>query len=450
MKPRLVMIVVVMLLVVGLQAIIRVDADSLKIQFDDLKDVMYSNNINENNTTFVKTQNPDCDIANFTIFLHSKNNKMIVILNMNPKGHIINQNDLNSSSNPQKEGRSVFYYGIVQTTIKTYYFRYSNHTCHTTTGGYTDDYAIYDNQLIIIMNLTQPDEQIIYSGAYCYDLRNDSEKGIQFFIDYVPNDLMVNVGINTPYSAVAGEEVTFKASYYDIFNTLEEPFVCKLDFGDGNGATGQSVTHTYQETGVYTIRLFFNDSAGHYAYREAMIDVNRPIYNRYQVTWTKRTDSLDIYNSLFITKNQLNSKNYAIHSPADSVLTQVQTTLEWTDDHSYGLDGSKGLDTLEASLQVGIQVNNYSSIGSGKQTFINDIYSVPNDFIVFADTTSEAEQEVKSIMQEKNNGFFHLEVTVTPGEKIFRFLKFLQDQGNPIDVSATYEYYTYDIRILPD
>ena len=451
MKPKFIIIIVVtMLLAVGFQSIVIVDADSLTIQFDDLKDVMYSTNVYENNTTFVKTQNPDCDISNLTIFLHSKNNKMIVILNMNPKGKIINQNDFNSSSNPIGYGRSVYYYGIIQTTIKTYYFRYTNHSCYTSTAGITDDYAIYDNQLIFIMNINQPDEQIIFSGAYCYDLRNDSIHGIQFYIDYVPNDLMVNVGFSAPYEPLADEELTFKAYYYDFFNLLEEPFLYKWEFGDGANATGQTVTHTYQEPGVYTIRLFFNDSAGHYAYREEIIDVNRPNYNRFQVTWTKRTDSIDLYNTYFISKNQVHTKDYQITSPTYSVLTKVQTTLEWTDDYIYGLDGSKGQDRLDVTLQQEMVSNNDSSVGSGKHVFNNDIHSIPNDFIVFADTYNEAEQKVKSIMQEKNTGFFHLEVTITPGEKLIRLFKFLKDQGNPIDLLATYEYYTYDIDLIND
>jgi len=450
MKATLKIILVsLMLLTIGIQTVFLVDADSLTILFDDLHDVMMSDNINDVNRTFTIVDNPDCDIANITTYIHSDNKKMIATINMNKEGSIINQHDLDNIYNPSNEGRSVAYGVVIETTINTYYFTYANGTAYIW-NSITDDFAVKDAQISVIMNLSRSDEQIVSSAGFCYDIRNDSLNGLQMFVDFVPNDLIISAGFDSDMSYIVDEEITFSAYVLDDYNIAEKPYYFEWDFGDGYIENGQNVSHIYNSPGVYTVKLFFMDSANHYSYYEKIIDVNKPTFNRYQVTWNKRVDSHDLYVSMFIPRKEWHIKEYSIISPTGSILTEVTTELTWVDDYTHGRDSSRGKDTLTVALQREMEYTSEDSTGSGTHTFSNQIYETPDDFIVYADTEFEAKQKVDSMVSGKNNAYFHMEIFISPGEKIFQFFKYLKDKGNPIDLSASFAYYEYDIEFIND
>lgn len=63
-----------------------------------------------------------------------------------------------------------------------------------------------------------------------------------------------------PYTGIIGEEITFSAkNSYDDDGTIVS---YNWDFGDGKSGSGETVTHTYMESGEYTIILIVTDDNG--------------------------------------------------------------------------------------------------------------------------------------------------------------------------------------------
>jgi PKD repeat protein len=68
----------------------------------------------------------------------------------------------------------------------------------------------------------------------------------------------------TPSAANAGTELSFDASGSVVSNMPEDNIAVgwSWDFGDGETAKGETVTHTYAKAGTYTVKLTVTDSAG--------------------------------------------------------------------------------------------------------------------------------------------------------------------------------------------
>ena len=95
----------------------------------------------------------------------------------------------------------------------------------------------------------------------------------------------------TPSTARAGTELTFDASG-SVVATVPEGNVAvgwSWSFGDGETAKGETVTHTYEKAGTYTIKLTVTDSAG----REASIEEPLVVKEALATTTTDTTDSTD-------------------------------------------------------------------------------------------------------------------------------------------------------------
>jgi len=80
-------------------------------------------------------------------------------------------------------------------------------------------------------------------------------------LDEVASNAILSPGFN----AELGEaKVKFTAigSDLDDDGTNTDPLTYRWDFGDGGTAIGEVVTHTYKETGIYTVKLEVTDSSG--------------------------------------------------------------------------------------------------------------------------------------------------------------------------------------------
>lgn len=105
----------------------------------------------------------------------------------------------------------------------------------------------------------------------------------------------------TPSTANAGTELTFDASG-SVVATVPEGNVAvgwSWDFGDGDTAKGESVTHTYAKAGTYTIKLTVTDSAGRSASIEDPLVVKEALVTT--TTTEDTTDSTDTSTSTTTT-----------------------------------------------------------------------------------------------------------------------------------------------------
>lgn len=83
----------------------------------------------------------------------------------------------------------------------------------------------------------------------------------------------------TPSPARAGTELTFDASGTVVSNLPEDNVAVgwAWDFGDGETASGEGVTHTYDKAGTYTVQLTVTDSAGREATVTEPLTVNEAL-----------------------------------------------------------------------------------------------------------------------------------------------------------------------------
>lgn len=65
--------------------------------------------------------------------------------------------------------------------------------------------------------------------------------------------------ISLPASAKVGQTVQGSAEAHDNFSPTA---VLTWDFGDGTTATGDTVTHTFAQAGVYTVKMTAEDNRG--------------------------------------------------------------------------------------------------------------------------------------------------------------------------------------------
>jgi hypothetical protein len=68
------------------------------------------------------------------------------------------------------------------------------------------------------------------------------------------------LGAGIPASGVAGQPVAMSANFFDLWSGLGE--APSWSFGDGSGASGAQVSHTYSAPGTYTITVTAHDGLG--------------------------------------------------------------------------------------------------------------------------------------------------------------------------------------------
>lgn len=76
------------------------------------------------------------------------------------------------------------------------------------------------------------------------------------------------------YTYQRNTTINFTGEGYDCVDTDNDTLSYSWDFGDGNTSTGESTTHTYTRSGVYTVTLLVNDGE----------ENSKPVFSTYTIT----------------------------------------------------------------------------------------------------------------------------------------------------------------------
>ncbi len=150
------------------------------------------------------------------------------------------------------------------------------------TGSGIETSHVYDQDLYYVVTLTVTD--------------NDGETGIERKA-VIPQTTTIDDGgcpggtcggdgtdkplaVITGLPSCAGWEVGVPITLDGSYSRAAEGTLMqyKWDFGDGETATGAVVTHTYQQTGRFTVSLTVNDNTGQQATAYGFIDINTKNY----------------------------------------------------------------------------------------------------------------------------------------------------------------------------
>ena len=174
-----------------------------------------------------------------------------------------------------------------------------------------------------------------------------------------------------------------------------------------------------------------------------------PEMKTYEVIFSESSDIDEVEG--YANKRDPYSKPFTISSPIGSILTNVDISIDWQDDYTYGLIIKKGEDTLTARITYEGETKKYSGVRSDKKEIasfkINDVPILDN---IEAENDEDASDIIDSMFSENNEATFDLDVEVDTGERIWRLLKYIRDQGNGFKLEITYHYFTYNIEEIEE
>ena len=166
----------------------------------------------------------------------------------------------------------------------------------------------------------------------------------------------------------------------------------------------------------------------------------------YEYTWTKKTGEANLGSNIYAGKGDTYDSSITLTTPTGSVLTKVDIELSWEDDCTYGLlKKNKGQDILEGTITYGSKEESMESVGSDNITKSFTINNMPKTDAVQATSEQDAKDAINELISGDNKATFAFYIDITPGEKIWRLLKWTRDKGNEFDLTATYTYYTYEL-----
>jgi hypothetical protein len=158
----------------------------------------------------------------------------------------------------------------------------------------------------------------------------------------------------------------------------------------------------------------------------------------YDVSWNNYSKTVSIDTETYAGRGS--AFNHEIDIEHKNILNVI-VEISWEDDYSYGIIFTKGLDTLTADIQCKGKTDSWVSVGNGSKEFYYSVNAMPYDTQVQADTTEEALEKVYGDFYKQDTVPLIVDVTVDPGERIWRPLKYIRDKGNTFDLTVRYEYY---------
>jgi PKD repeat protein len=117
----------------------------------------------------------------------------------------------------------------------------------------------------------------------------------------------------SPKNPLVGEEITFDA--YSSYDLNGEIVSYSWDFGDGNSAISEMVTHTYTETGEYTVNLIVKDNDGLTDFTQKNILVSPIAITHVSTIWQDEIDEMVVpYDLVELNFTFKNNHPAALHN----------------------------------------------------------------------------------------------------------------------------------------
>jgi PKD repeat protein len=234
-------------------------ADETNVIDDPEDDVIVStpDTVLGSETEIEKTsEKPNIDITKVTYFYSEQDDAITLTLEV--KGSIEDKNDLDTDADDLNlTGSLVQYTILLETSNNSYTIIYMDQNC--TLNDEDVEYTKSSSSLSVTFDKLDSEET--YEACYGYTMEFDivSIADIGMYMDIAPDDATLIAEADFPDTGEVGEEITFTGSYYDAFGVTTGPYTYTWDFDDGTSTeTGETVTHTFQYAGTYTVELTLN------------------------------------------------------------------------------------------------------------------------------------------------------------------------------------------------
>jgi hypothetical protein len=178
----------------------------------------------------------------------------------------------------------------------------------------------------------------------------------------------------------------------------------------------------------------------------------QPDYLSYSYNWIRNSAEETLEDDFYVEKRSTYSDSFNIDSSKGSskgsVLTNIEIQIIWEDDNTYGLFRKKGEDTLTVIMTTeNGESDTQSSTGGENITFqFNNINDIPSSDSILAEDLTDAVEILEGTIIDQNSINFNFEVDIETGERLFRPLQFLRDNGNEFQIKAKYTYYVYELE----
>ncbi len=196
-----------------------------------------------------------------------------------------------------------------------------------------------------------------------------------------------------------------------------------------------------------------------YSAPESDEDVGEPTDEKTQYTysWEEMKGKTVIGENLFAGKDSPWQDTVTITSESNTILTNIEFNIVWSDDSTYGLLVKRGEDTLSGTISLeeedSEEAITVSTTGSGNHSYFFNVNTRPEDGSVPAEDSTEARTKINAMTKNMNDASFDVRVSVQTGEKfwhILHLLKVIREKGNNFELTATYTYYEYTLDETDD
>jgi parallel beta-helix repeat protein len=245
----------------------------------------------------------------------------------------------------------------------------------------------------------------------------------------------------------------------------------KLEGGSNQWSTWSSSTATDYfnlEYGEYIFKVKAKDEASNVDPTPASISftiIEPAILHKYQVSWEIIQEDISIENPLFIEKSMekielqnqfpfftLNSIENAVTKTVkikEYNIKSIQFKLDWKDDKTTNrlLQGKDTIYIVITKLNGDILYNE-TSTGEGHLIYQkNNINALPTISTIQAQNEEDAlSQLITSFSNNFKDEEIEVKISITIGEK--RLIKRIQDKGNEVNLTISYEYYTPQLSLV--